>query len=171
MTLAAIVVVAIVIVAVGAYAFFTYGSGTLELIMNDPPLDWGLATQVYVNYSSIEVHRADAGNVSGWSTAASTGGVINLTEILDLNQTIGSMSLQAGKYNLLRFAVLDATVTVADVNYTATVSNGNVQIAITEGGINVSAGQTSKLLIRLDVIVEGSVGSFKVTPDVRATPV
>lgn len=172
MTLAAIGVAIIVIIAVSAFAFLTYGSGTLQIKMTDPPSDWGGATQVYINYSSIEVHRADAGNGSGWFKATSTGGVINLTQILNVNQTIGSTNLQPGIYNLIRFSIVQATVTIADANYTASVPSDTLQVAITQGGVQVNAGQTSNLLIELNIKVEGNPpNDLRIVPDIRATPV
>ncbi len=173
-TIAAILIVVIAIVAVGTYAFLTYGSGTLEIQMTDPPTDWSGATQVYINYSAIEIHREDAAdNESGWSTVGN-GGWINLTKTLDLNETIDTGSLQPGKYNLIRFSILQANVTIGDANYTANVPSGTLQIAITQGGIQISAMQTSKLLIQLDIKIQGATSPYtelRIVPDVRATPI
>lgn len=166
-----VVIVAVVAVVAGAFAYLTYGPGTLQILITDPPSRWGAASQIYINYSSIEVHRADAGDDSGWFTIVDSSAWINLTQILDVNQTIGSKSLQAGKYNLIRFNIFEANVTVANVNYTATVPSGKLQIAITQGGITINAGQTARLLIELNAKVEGSIQSgFRLVPDVRATP-
>jgi hypothetical protein len=170
-TLIAIVVVAITIVAVGAYAFLAYGYGTLQIKMTDPPSEWGIADQVYVNYSFIEVHRADAGNDSGWFNATSTGGWIDLTQIFDAKQTIGATNLQSGTYNIIRFSIIEATVTVQGTNYTATVPSDKLQITITQGGVAVNAGQTSNLLIELNIKVQGTERSnLRIVPDIRATP-
>jgi hypothetical protein len=47
-----------------------------------------------------------------------------------------------------------------------------LQIAITSGGINLNAGQTSTLLIELNIAVHGSIETgFTLVPDVRAVPV
>nr|MDO8099142.1 DUF4382 domain-containing protein [Candidatus Njordarchaeota archaeon] len=168
----AIVIVAVVIIGVGTFVYLNYASGALQILMTDPPSNWGSATQIYIKYSAIEVHRADAGNESGWFTVIDTSGWINLTRTLEVNQTIGSKNLQAGVYNLIRFSILEAFVTVANVNHTATVPSGKLQIAITQGGIRINAGQTASLLIDLNVKVEGSIESgFTIVPDVRATPI
>jgi len=167
-----VVIVAVVVVIVGAFAYMTYGPGTLQILITDPPSRWGSASQIYINYSAIEMHRANAGNDSGWFTIVDSSAWINLTQTLDVNETIGSKSLQAGKYNLMRFNIFEAVVTVANVNYTATVPSGKLQIAITQSGITINAGQTASLLIELNAKVEGSIESgFRLVPDVRATPV
>ncbi len=165
------IVVVIVAAAVISYAYIYSSSGTLQVLATDPPADWGVATQIYLNYSVIEVHRADADNSSGWVAVTDGNGMLNLTQFVDVNQTIGSKNLQPGTYNLIRFSINQATVTVNDVNYTATVPSGTLQIAITQGGVIVKAGQTSKLLIELNTKVEGSTDNLKIVPDIRATPI
>jgi hypothetical protein len=136
-----------------------------------PPAGWGIATQVYLNYSAIEIHRADAANDSGWTTVTQAGS-INLTELLDVNQTVGSTNLTPGLYNLIRFEITGAEVTVGDLNYSTQVPGDMLQVAITQGGKTVTAGQTSKLLIELNIAVHGSTeAGFTLVPDVRAMPV
>ncbi len=171
--MAATVAIVLAIAVIGGYvAYVNLASGTLKIELTDPPADWGVATQVYLNYSAIEIHRADAGNESGWTVAVDQGGSINLTEILDVNQTIGSKNLQPGLYNLMRFKIEDALVTVGDLNFSAQVPSDTVQIAITQGGITINGGQTSTLLIELNIAVHGSIeAGFTLVPDVRAVPV
>lgn len=168
-------IIVIAIIALSAFAYFSYGSGTLQITMTDPPSNWGPATQVYLKYSAIQVHRADAGNESGWFTVTDSSAWINLTRIIDVNQTIGSKNLQAGKYNLIRFKILETIVTVDGNNYTATVPSGQINIAITRGGIQtdvqINAGQTSTLLIDLNIAVHGSTQTgFMIVPSIRAVP-
>jgi len=161
----------VVIAAAALFAYFNYGSGTIEIKMSDPPTDWDEATQVYLNYSAIEIHRAQAGNESGWFTIVEESAWINLTRTLEVNQTIGYKNLQAGLYNLIRLRILDARVTVDDRNYTASVPNSELKIAITQGGIQVNTSQKATLLIDINVKVKGSkTAGFKIVPDARATP-
>jgi len=165
LVIAAVVVVALV--GVSAFTYLSYGSGTLTVKATDPPVDWGEATQIYLNYSAIEVHRADAGNASGWFTVVDKGAWLNLTKLVNITQTLGSKSLQAGLYNLIRFQILDAIVTVDGENHTATVPSGKLQIAITQGGIAIPAGQTATVLIDLNVKVQDK---YRIVPAIRATP-
>jgi len=76
-------------------------------------------------------------------------------------------------YNLIRFRILDARVTVSGMNYTASVPSGELTIAITLGGLQINTGQATALLIDINVKVEGSraEGFFRLVPAVRATPV
>jgi hypothetical protein len=164
-------IIAVIIIAVAFIVYFTYGSGVIEIKMTDPQGEWGEATQVYLNYSAIEIHRSQVDNESGWFTVVDTNGLINLTRILDVNQTISHKNLQAGLYNLLRFRIVKALVTVGGKNYTAIVPSGELRITI-KGGIRVTTGQTTTMLIALNVKVEGSKDSgFRIVPAVRATSV
>ncbi len=167
--IAPIIVVIIVIAAVVIYAYLNSATGTMKIEITDPSTVWDGATRVYINYSAIEVHRADAANDSGWSTAIDKSAWLNLTVTLDANKTLGSKSLQPGTYNLIRFKLLNATVTVGGVNVTARVPPDMLQIAITQGGVKVTAGQTSTLLIELHIKVVNSQTGYDVVPDIPAT--
>lgn len=160
-------------IAVSAsFTYLTYGKGTLVIEMKDPPNEWGSASKVYIQYSEIKIHRANAGNESGWFTAVEGDSWIDLSTVLDSSRIIGSTGLQAGKYNLMRFEVLDAIVTVEDINYTATVSSGKLTVAIVRGGVDISVGQTSHLVIDITPKVVGSQSAgFKVVPAVKAAQV
>jgi hypothetical protein len=169
-----IITIAVVIIAAASlFAYFTYGSGTLEIKISDPLNDWGQATQVYINYSAIEIHRAQADNESGWFTIVEKSAWINLTKILDFNQTISYTNLQAGLYNQIRFRILEARVTVDNKNYTASVPSDELKIAITPSGIQINTGQTATMLIEINMKVEGSKASgfFRLIPAVKATQV
>ena len=96
-------ILAVVILAGAFLGYRTFGNGTLVVEMTDPPQGWGDASHVYIKYSSVELHRADAGNQTGWITVVDNGAWIDLTETLNSSKALGSSSLQAGKYNLVRF--------------------------------------------------------------------
>jgi hypothetical protein len=145
--------------------------GKLVVMITDPPEHWGPASKVYIRYSEIKIHRANAGNKSGWYTAIEGDSWIDLSTVLNSSEVIGSTHLQAGKYNLIRFEVLDAKVTVNDENHTATVSSGKLTVSITKGGVDISVGQTSQLVIDITPKVVGSsLTGFKVVPAAKATP-
>jgi hypothetical protein len=161
-----------VVILIGAFlGYRTFGNGTLVVEMTDPPQGWGDASHVYIKYSAVEIHRADAGNQSGWITVVDNEAWIDLTETLNSSKTLGTGSLQAGKYNLVRFEVIEAVVTINDVNHTATVASGKLNIAIVQGGVTIDAGQTSNLLIDITPRVTGSgAQGYRLTPAAKALP-
>ena len=162
----------IVAFSIGSLVYTTYGSGTLVFKMTDPPTDWGPVADVYINYTSIQIHRADAGNQSGWISTGISG-ALNLLEIVDVNKTIGQLSLQAGLYDFVRFNVTNAIVTYDGVKYSAFVENGMLNVPIIPEGVMVKAGKTTSMLIDISVKVTGSTGSiignFKLVPAATAS--
>lgn len=172
-------VIAIVVIAAAAlFAYFNYGSGILEIKMTDarPPENWGGATQIYLNYSTVEIHPSQSDDESGWHTVIDESAWINLTRTLNVNQTIGAKNIQAGVYNLIRFRILEALITIKEgnhySNHTAFVPSGQLTIAILQGGIRINSGQTTELLIDINVKVERTqpTNDFTLVPAAKAIP-
>ena len=173
MKTAMIAAVAIIVAfSIGSLVYTAYGSGTLVFKMTDPPTDWGPVEDVYINYTNIQIHRADPGNQSGWILTGISG-ALNLLEIVDFNKTIGQLSLQAGLYDFVRFNVTNAIVTYDGVKYSAFVENGMLNVPIIPEGVRVRAGNTASMLIDISVKVTGSTGSvignFKLVPAATAS--
>jgi len=145
--------------------------GTLTILVTDPP-EWGDATQVYVNITGMEIHS----NASGWRTLPLEGREyleVNLTEALDTEVDLLQTPLGAGKYNILRFNISSAIVTVDGSNITdVKVPSGKINIAITEGGVTIKAGEESKLLLDIETRVVYSKGrdQYQLVPAAKATP-
>jgi hypothetical protein len=149
------------------------GSGTMQLSMIDPPNVPSNVVAVYVNYSSIQVHVANAGNQSGWYNITSSGS-INLMKIVNSSKVLGSASLPSGTYNIVRFTITSAAVTVQNStgglkNYTASVPSGMVQSVIT-GGVNVKGGTTSALLVDISPRVTYGGNQYTLIPSATAAP-
>ncbi len=162
---------AVVIVVFGSFNYFTYGKGTLVVELTDPPRDWGAASKVYIRYGEVSIHRAKAGNESGWFTAVEGDSWMDLSTVLSSSEVIGTSRLGSGKYNLVRFEVLESVVTVGGQNYTAAVSSGKLTIAVASDGVNIEVGQTSHLVIDITPKVVGSAtAGFRVVPAVKAIP-
>ncbi len=165
------VFVALIIVIAGAIGYLYLATGVLNVELTDPPSGWGNASQIYLNYSSIEVHLASADDSSGWFTVISRGDEVNLTSVLNLNRTLGSARLQPATYNLIRFELNSAEVTIGGQNVTATVPSGKLQIEVAQGGLVLKAGQTQTILIQLNIAVHGADQNPTIVPDIRAIPV
>jgi hypothetical protein len=162
---------AIAIVVFGSFSYFTYGKGTLVVELTDPPSEWGPASKVYIRYGEVSIHRAKAGNESGWFTAVEGDSWMDLSTVLSSSEVIGTSQLGAGKYNLVRFEVIESIVSVGGQNYTAAVSSGKLTIAIKSEGVNIEVGQTSHLVIDITPKVVGSAAAgFRVVPAVKAIP-
>jgi len=160
-----------VIIFSSLQAYFTYGSGRLILLITDPP-QWLDATHVYIECSKIEIHRkASSGKSAGWVTVLENVGWINLTEVLESSRVLGEVDLQAGKYDMIRFYISNAIVTVKGKNRTAEVKSGKLQVVIMHGGITIKAGQASKLLVDLETMVKSTPRGYMIIPRaIRALP-
>ena len=126
-------------------------SGTLAVVLTDPPTVPEGVTAVYATYTDVQVHVADAGNQSGWYDLHSSG-QINLMSVINVGQTIGSTSVPSGIYNALRFNITGAIVKYQGQNYTAQIAksdtNGGSQLTVPIiGGIQVQSSQTSAAVI------------------------
>jgi hypothetical protein len=125
-------------------------SGTLAVLLTDPPTVPNGVTAVYATYSDVQVHVNGAGNLSGWYDLHSSG-QINLMSVVNIGQTIASTSVPAGTYDALRFNVTAASVTYQGQNYTthiatSTAAGSQLTVPII-GGIKVSSGQSSAAII------------------------
>lgn len=125
-------------------------SGTLSVLLTDPPTVPVGVTAVYATYNDVQVHVNGAGNLSGWYDLHSSG-QINLMSVINVGQTIATTNVPSGLYDALRFNVTAATVTFQGKNYTAHVAISNAtgsQLTVPiVGGIQVTSGQTSAAII------------------------
>lgn len=158
----------------GVSVYRAYGYGTLVIEMMDPPEGWGPAIHVYIKYTAIMIHRANASEESGWYEVAQEG-EINLTKVVDVPLVIGEEPVQAGKYNLIRFNVTSALITImggeGPENHTAKVVNGKLNIPIIRGGIQVETGGETHLVIDVTPKITGSPASgYRLVPAAKAIP-
>ena len=162
--IAAIALISAAILSPGMLALgstSTAQSGTLAVLLTDPPTVPNGVTAVYATYSDVQVHVSNAGNESGWYDLHSSG-EINLMSVINIGQTIGSTSVPAGTYNALRFNITAATVTYESQNYTARCCNqqqtGSQLTVPIIGGIQVASGQSSAAIIDMTptVILTGN---------------
>ncbi len=166
-----IATVAIIIVAGGFLWYHNIAKGTLEVQIKDPPREWGDASNVYIKYNQIEIHKVSNENQTGWLRITDKENWIDLATTLNASKTLGTKRLPPEKYNLIRFEILDAIVTVNGANYTATVASGKLDLAMVRGGITINAGQTIKILIDITPKITGSEAQgYRLTPAAKAKP-
>jgi hypothetical protein len=125
------------------------GSGTLAVLLTDPPTVPNGTTAVYATYSGLAVHIAGAGNNSGWHVLNAQGS-INLMSIINVSRTIASANVQSGRFDALAFNITSATVTFLGKNYSAyLVYEDHTLVVPVVGGITINNGQTSAAVIDL----------------------
>ena len=128
-------IVLVLVVVGGAVGFLFYAPSNVQVSIRDPPqqpYDSSI-TAIFVTFTSIDIHTANAGSDSGWHTIT-TGATVNLFTVLNVSKVLGKASLPAGKYTELRFNVSKVIVTISGVNVTYTISSGSLKIPITGTG-------------------------------------
>jgi Domain of unknown function (DUF4382) len=127
-------------------------TGTLAVLLTDPPTVPNGVTAVYATYNNFAVHVSDAGNQSGWYPL-NVSGQINLMSIVNVSQTVATSNLPSGLYNALRFNITSATVTYNGANYTALMVENPTGTRILTvpivGGVEVNKTSTSNAVVDL----------------------
>ncbi|MGA2199136.1 MAG: DUF4382 domain-containing protein [Nitrososphaerales archaeon] len=130
--------------------------GTLSILLTDPPNVPDGVTKVYVSYADLAVHVSGAATSSGWTTVKASGS-IELLGTVNVSQTISSVRINTGTYNLIRFNITNAEVTYDGKNYTAYVQTNQLIIPIVNGiGVVASTASATMIDISPTVINTGS---------------
>src|SRR5256885_9740568 len=90
-------VVGLLLVAGIAY-LGSFASGTLYIYVRDAPADWKHLT---VTFSDIQVHRAAAGNASGWTSLPLSSPTVDFVALGNLTKLLALDRAAAGKYTQL----------------------------------------------------------------------
>ncbi len=127
-------------------------TGTLSVLLTDPPTVPNGVSAVYATYNDIGVHVSDAGNQSGWYNVKASG-IINLMSVINVSQTIATGNIPSGTYNALRFNITSAQVTYNGANYTAlfvedTTGATSLTVPII-GGLSIQSGGSAAAVIDL----------------------
>ncbi len=143
-----------VFLGISAAAYYLYyGPAHVSLSITDPPPEaYDSSIQaIYVSFTKVEIHTANAGNESGWYTLLS-GGTINLLTVLNGSRNLGFAQLPPGKYTEIRLFTSEAIITINGTDVTYTIPNGTqagFKIVIIGGGLQIFGGQTLTVLLDL----------------------
>ncbi len=99
------------IVIAGIAYLSTFASGTITVRVRDAPVGWQHLTVVF---SEIQVHRADAGNPSGWMSLPLSTPQIDFMALGNLTKVLALDRAPAGKYTQIRLVVDSVEGVLAD---------------------------------------------------------
>lgn len=155
--------------------FFACGipTGAVEVRVTDAPA--GNITSVNVTVDQIRIHRAGAGNESGWETIPIVvNGNVTSNVTFDLYQIVGNEtvlgyepSVVAGNYTQLRMHIISVNVTIDGEIRSASVPSEWLKVV---RPFEVESGGTTTLVIDFNVaksIVVTGAGDVKLKPVVR----
>ncbi len=148
-------------------------TGAVEVRVTDPLP--GNITSVNVTVDEIAIHRAGAGNESGWETIPIVvNGNVTANVTFDLYRIVGNEtvlgyapSVPAGNYTQLRMHILSANVTIDGNTTDATVPSEWLKIV---RPFEVVSGNTTTLVLDFDAaqsIVVTGAGDVKFLPVIR----
>jgi hypothetical protein len=119
-------------------------TGTLSVLLTDPPMVPSGVSAVYVTYSSIAVHALGFNN-SGW-VPFSGQETIDTLKLVNLSQTISSGTVPSLTYDLVEFNISNVVVTYRGTNCTTAIASGKLVVPII-GDVTVSSSYPSAALV------------------------
>ncbi len=125
-------------------------TGTLEIRVTDQPTD--AVSSILVTVENIEVHSSGGQGNSGWQTVVEGPHQFDLMQLMGIEDVLGSTPLEPGRYQQIRFDVVDAVITVRGNLRQARVPSGKIRLV---GGFEVTAGVTT--IVTMDMDAEKSV--------------
>jgi hypothetical protein len=127
MTIAAIIVVVVVILGAG-YLFATYmtpnNSGTVRLIIMDPPHYSNNITSINITFTEIALNQVNSTGNDAWIVLTNSTTTIDLLQIVNVTQSLGSFSVPVGNYSQIRFMVSNATALINNQTVILTIPSG-----------------------------------------------
>jgi hypothetical protein len=117
-TIAAVIVVAVVVIGAG-YFLATYyapsnssNTGTIRLFMADPPHYSNNITSINITFTEIDLNQVNSTGNETWIVLTSNITTIDLLQIVNVTQNLGSFSVPVGNYSQIRFMATNATAVI-----------------------------------------------------------
>jgi len=164
----AAVIVALAIIGTSLYVNTSVPSQTgnsltnFAVMLTDPPTVPRGTTELNVTYSSIQLHVVASDGTSNW-VAAQESGRVNLLSLVNMTQTIASLSLPTGStIDKLQLTLSSATTNISKVVYPVTLLSDQLLIPIKSTKLN---GTSTGALIDLrptllEIIATNSTGGL-----------
>ena len=134
--------------AMGLLSFTS--SGTLSILLTDPPSVPAGVTAVYITYSDLAVHAVGFGD-SGWVSIPGQG-TIDTLGLVNLSRTISTSQIPALTYNLVRFNISKASIDFIGKNYTVAVNSGQLTVAFV-AGLKVNSSNAAAAIVDISPTV------------------
>ncbi len=121
--------------------------GTLELKITDKSDDLNI-TKLWINISTIQVHKSGNNTTTGWITIMDEGRVFDLIQLRNVTEFLGRENLTVGNYTQIRFNVNKANVTIDDIVYNLTIPSKIIKLI---KPFNIAENVTTTLILDFDV--------------------
>ncbi|HKZ23301.1 MAG TPA: DUF4382 domain-containing protein [Thermoplasmata archaeon] len=135
------------LVAIAGLAYIgTFASGTIVVFVRDAPIEWD---QLNVRFSDVQVHRADAGDESGWISLPLTSPSIDFMALGELTEQLALHRAPAGKYTQIRIVVSSVDGMLADGTPVSLMVPDGVLKTVTP--FNLTGGGSTTITLDLDL--------------------
>ncbi len=152
---ALIIVVLLLAVGLVVYQISRGGTGTVAIGVTDAPL--GTVSHIYLTVSGIELQREGNSTASYYAGSAS----FDLLSLVNVTKMLGSTSIPAGNYTMIRFEVASAVATIAGANVTLNVPSGQEKVPV---HFRVESGKTTTIVLDITVDMTNVSASGNLRP-------
>jgi hypothetical protein len=124
------------------------GFGTLAVSVQDAPANvtW---MHVWVTFSRIQAHEANATNDTGWFNVTTTTGMVDLVAVHNVAQLLGTATLPAAMYTQLRLNVTSVQGVMQNLTKVDFIVPSGV--LKTDDPFNVTVGHLTALTLEIDL--------------------
>ncbi len=154
--IAAVVVVAVVAVGVGAAILLMGPSGTLVVGVKDAP-STGAVSHIYLTITDITLQGS--GNATTVYKVNATS--FDLLALANVTKMLGKNSVPAGNYTMVRFTVTGAVATISGANVTLTVPSGEIKVPM---HFTVASGKTTTVVLDIAADMTAISASHNLRP-------
>lgn len=152
---------AVAVVVAGALAVILMMSPTGNLVIGvkDAP-STSAVTHIYLTITDFTL-QGGAGNVS--TTFRVNATTFDLLALQNVTKMLGTHSVPAGNYTMVRFDVTAATATVSETNVTLTVPSGQIKVPM---HFTVASGKSTTIVLDITADMTAISASNNLRPTV-----
>lgn len=127
-------------------------TGTLVVKVMDQPPKKDVASNVFVTFKAVKVHKTSedasaAIDEASWITVSTQEKKVDILAIKNVPQVIGEAKLAEGKYTQIRLDVKEAKATVIGAEVSLKIPSDKIRIV---NPFTITAGKTTTLTIDFD---------------------
>ncbi|HUI86542.1 MAG TPA: DUF4382 domain-containing protein [Nitrososphaerales archaeon] len=130
---------------VGAGSLKPSSSGSLAIMLTDPPSFPQGVTAVYISYDALQIHAVGFTSSSGW-VGLDSRGTIEALSLANLTETITSSNVPSGTYDSVAFGITGCRVDYQGRNYTATVDDTALRVPFVNQLVVAPSGTSTALV-------------------------
>ncbi|QQG48177.1 MAG: DUF4382 domain-containing protein [archaeon] len=162
----AVLVLIVAAVAGAGYLLSNRSMGTLAVGVTDSPIPSNV-THIFLTITNI-VLQGESNSTVTFAVNATT---FDLLKLNNITKMLGSQSVPAGNYTMIRFNVTSAIATIAGSNVTLNVPSGQVKVPLTTQKLVVKPGEKTTIVLDITPVMTNVSASYNLRPVVTVKSV